>query len=66
MALGCGHPMGLLALFDLIGLDTVRAIGVSMHPEFKEPLDSPSSILDRMVDAGLLGKKTGHGFYPYL
>jgi 3-hydroxybutyryl-CoA dehydrogenase len=65
MVLGCGHPMGPLALSDLIGLDTVRAIGVSMYEEFKEPLYSPPPLLDRMVDAGLLGKKTGHGFYPY-
>ena len=65
MVLGCGHPMGPLALADLIGLDTVQAIGVSMYEEFKEPLYSPPPILDRMVDAGLLGKKTGHGFYSY-
>jgi len=65
MVLGCGHPMGPLALSDLIGLDTVRAIGVSMYDEFKEPLYSPPPLLDRMVEAGLLGKKSGHGFYPY-
>lgn len=65
MVLGCGHPMGPLALSDLIGLDTVRAIGVSMYEEFKEPLYSPPPLLDRMVEAGLLGKKSGHGFYPY-
>ena len=65
MVLGCGHPMGPLALSDLIGLDTIRAIGVSMYDEFKEPLYSPPPILDRMVEAGLLGKKAGHGFYPY-
>lgn len=65
MVLGCGHPMGPLALADLIGLDTVRAIGVSLYEEFKEPLYSPPPILDRMVEAGLLGKKSGHGFYPY-
>ncbi len=65
MVLGCGHPMGPLALSDLIGLDTVRAIGISMYEEFKEPLYSPPPILDRMVEAGLLGKKAGHGFYPY-
>lgn len=65
MVLGCGHPMGPLALSDLIGLDTVRAIGQSMYEEFKEPLYSPPPLLDRMVDAGLLGKKSGHGFYPY-
>lgn len=65
MVLGCGHPMGPLALSDLIGLDTIRAIGVSLYDEFKEPLYSPPPLLDRMVDAGLLGKKTGHGFYAY-
>lgn len=65
MVLGCGHPMGPLALSDLIGLDTIRAIGASMYDEFKEPLYSPPPLLDRMVDAGLLGKKSGHGFYGY-
>ncbi|WP_415172803.1 3-hydroxybutyryl-CoA dehydrogenase [Nocardioides sp.] len=65
MVLGCGHPMGPLALSDLIGLDTIRAIGISMYEEFKEPLYSPPPLLDRMVDAGLLGKKSGHGFYAY-
>lgn len=65
MVLGCGHPMGPLALSDLIGLDTIRAIGISMYEEFKEPLYSPPPLLDRMVDAGLMGKKSGHGFYAY-
>jgi 3-hydroxybutyryl-CoA dehydrogenase len=65
MQLGCAHPMGPLALADLIGLDTVRAIGVSMYEEFKEPLYSPPPLLERMVDAGLLGQKSGRGFYQY-
>lgn len=65
MVLGCGHPMGPLALCDLIGLDTIRAIGVSLYEEFKEPLYSPPPLLERMVEAGLLGKKSGQGFYPY-
>jgi 3-hydroxybutyryl-CoA dehydrogenase len=65
MVLGCGHPMGPLALTDLIGLDTVRAIGVSMYDEFKEPLYSPPPLLERMVGAGLLGKKSGQGFFAY-
>ncbi len=65
MVLGCGHPMGPLALSDLIGLDTLKAIGQSMYEEFKEPLYSPPPLLDRMVDAGLLGKKSNQGFYPY-
>lgn len=65
MVLGCGHPMGPLALTDLIGLDTVRSIGRSMYEEHKEPLYAPPPLLDRMVEAGLLGKKTGHGFHRY-
>lgn len=65
MMLGCGHPMGPLALCDLIGLDTIRAIGSSMYDEFKEQLYSPPPLLDRMVGAGLVGKKVGQGFYKY-
>ncbi len=61
MVLGYGHPMGPLALSDLIGLGTIRAVGISMYEEFKEPLYSPPPLLDRMVDAGLLGKKSGQG-----
>ncbi|WP_394619011.1 3-hydroxybutyryl-CoA dehydrogenase [Lentzea sp. JNUCC 0626] len=63
MQLGCAHPMGPLRLTDLIGLDTVAAIADSLYEEFKEPLYSPPPLLLRMVDAGLLGKKTGRGFY---
>ncbi|WP_131747726.1 3-hydroxybutyryl-CoA dehydrogenase [Frankia sp. Cppng1_Ct_nod] len=65
MVLGCAHPMGPLALADLIGLDTTKAIAESMYDEFKEPLYSPPPLLMRMVDAGLLGKKNGRGFYDY-
>lgn len=65
MVLGCGHPMGPLALCDLIGLDTIRAIGISMYDEFKEPLYSPPPLLDRMVEAGLVGTKVGQGFYAH-
>lgn len=65
MVMECGQPMGPLCLADLIGLDTVRAIGISMYEEFKELLYSPPPLLERMVDAGLLGKKSGHGFYAY-
>lgn len=65
MVLGCAHPMGPLALTDLIGLDTTKAIAESMYDEFKEPLFSPPPLLLRMVDAGLLGKKSGRGFYDY-
>lgn len=65
MVLGCAHPMGPLRLADLIGLDTIKAIAEAMYDEFKEPLYSPAPFLLRMVDAGLLGKKTGRGFYEY-
>jgi 3-hydroxybutyryl-CoA dehydrogenase len=65
MVLGCAHPMGPLALTDLIGLDTTKAVAESMYAEFKEPLYSPPPLLMRMVDAGLLGKKSGRGFYEY-
>jgi 3-hydroxybutyryl-CoA dehydrogenase len=65
MVQGCAHPMGPLALADLIGLDTTKAIAESMYAEFKEPLYSPPPLLLRMVDAGLLGKKSNRGFYDY-
>jgi 3-hydroxybutyryl-CoA dehydrogenase len=65
MVQGCAHPMGPLALADLIGLDTVMAVAVSMYEEFKEPLYAPPPMLLRMVDAGLLGRKSGRGFHRY-
>ncbi|GAA0609993.1 3-hydroxybutyryl-CoA dehydrogenase [Sporichthya brevicatena] len=65
MVLGCAHPMGPLALADLIGLDTIKAIADSMYEEFKEPLYFAPPLLLRMVDAGLLGKKSGRGFHDY-
>lgn len=65
MVLGCAHPMGPLALADLIGLDTIKAIAESMYDEFKEPLYFAPPLLLRMVDAGLLGKKSGRGFHTY-
>jgi 3-hydroxybutyryl-CoA dehydrogenase len=63
MVRGCAHPMGPLALCDLIGLDTVMAVAESLYDEFKEPLFAPPPLLSRMVDAGLLGRKVGRGFY---
>lgn len=63
--LGLAHPMGPLALADLVGLDTVKSIADSMYAEFKEPLFSAPPLLLRMVEAGLVGKKTGSGFYQY-
>jgi 3-hydroxybutyryl-CoA dehydrogenase len=65
MVLGCAHPMGPLHLADLIGLDTVNAIAAAMYEEFKEPLYSAPPQLLRMVDAGLLGRKSGRGFFEY-
>ncbi len=65
MVEGCSHPMGPLRLTDLIGLDTTLAVAESLYEEFKEPLYAPPPLLSRMVDAGLLGRKTGRGFYDY-
>jgi 3-hydroxybutyryl-CoA dehydrogenase len=65
MVLGCNHPMGPLALADLIGLDTTMAVAESLYEEFKEQLYAPPPLLSRMCDAGLLGRKTGRGFYTY-
>ena len=65
MVLGCNHPMGPLALCDLIGLDTTMAVAESLYEEFKEQLYAPPPLLNRMCDAGLLGRKSGRGFYRY-
>ncbi|MBL1109019.1 3-hydroxybutyryl-CoA dehydrogenase [Streptomyces sp. 5-8] len=65
MELGCAHPMGPLRLADLIGLDTVAAIAESLYDEFREPLYAPPPLLHRMVEAGLLGRKSGRGFHTY-
>ncbi len=65
MVEGCNHPMGPLRLTDLIGLDTTMAVADSLYAEFKEPLYASPPLLSRMVEAGLLGRKTGRGFYDY-
>ena len=65
MVEGCAHPMGPLALADLIGIDTTEAVAESLYEEFKEPLYAPPPLLLRMREAGLLGRKTGQGFYSY-
>jgi 3-hydroxybutyryl-CoA dehydrogenase len=65
MVKGCAHPMGPLALADLIGLDTTAAVAQSMYEEFKEPLYAAPPLLLRMCEAGLLGRKTGQGFFRY-
>jgi 3-hydroxybutyryl-CoA dehydrogenase len=65
MVKGCAHPMGPLALADLIGLDTTVAVADSLYEELKEPLYAPPPLIARMVEAGLLGRKSGQGFYGY-
>ena len=65
MVTGCAHPMGPLALADLIGLDTTMAVADSLYDEFREQLYAPPPLLARMVEAGLLGRKSGRGFYDY-
>jgi 3-hydroxybutyryl-CoA dehydrogenase len=65
MRLGCNHPMGPLALSDLIGLDTVYFIAISLYDELKETRFAPPTLLKRMVAAGRFGRKNGKGFYDY-
>jgi 3-hydroxybutyryl-CoA dehydrogenase len=65
MVKGCAHPMGPLALADLIGLDTLLAVSGSLYEEFRDPASVAPALLNRMVEAGLLGRKTGRGFYDY-
>jgi 3-hydroxybutyryl-CoA dehydrogenase len=65
MQLGCGHPMGPLALTDFIGLDTAARIAEIMFQEYREPRYAPPPLLRRMVVAGLHGRKSGRGFYDY-
>ena len=65
MVQGCAHPLGPLALADLIGLDTTMAVAESLYKEFKEPLYAAPPLLSRMVEAGLLGRKSGRGFHTY-
>lgn len=65
MERGCAHPLGPLRLADLVGLDTVAAIAASLYDEFRKTPLRPAPLLRRMVEAGLLGRKTGRGFHAY-
>jgi 3-hydroxybutyryl-CoA dehydrogenase len=65
MKLGCGYPMGPLTLLDYIGLDTSMWAAEAIYNEYKDPLYAPPPLLRRMVNAGMLGKKSGKGFYDY-
>jgi 3-hydroxybutyryl-CoA dehydrogenase len=65
MRLGCGLPMGPLALMDLIGIDTAYEILDTMYKQSRDRLHAPSPVIKQMVTAGLLGRKSGRGFYTY-
>jgi 3-hydroxybutyryl-CoA dehydrogenase len=65
MVKGCAHPMGPLALSDLLGLDTVLNVAEILYTEHREQLFAPPPLLQRLVAAGLLGRKSGRGFYSY-
>jgi 3-hydroxybutyryl-CoA dehydrogenase len=65
MQLGAGHPMGPFTLLDFVGLDTVHKIAEIMFTEYRESRYAPPPLLKRMVLAGMLGKKSGKGFYDY-
>ena len=65
MRLGCGLPMGPLALMDLIGIDTAYEILVTMYQQSRNRLHAPAPIIKQMMTAGLLGRKSGRGFYTY-
>jgi 3-hydroxybutyryl-CoA dehydrogenase len=62
---GCGHPMGPLALLDLVGNDVSLEIIESLYGEFRDPFLAPAPLLKQMVAAGLLGRKSGRGFFDY-
>jgi 3-hydroxybutyryl-CoA dehydrogenase len=65
MKLGCGYPMGPFALLDYVGLDTTLWATEAIYEEYKDPLYAPPPLLRRMVASGILGKKSGKGFYDY-
>jgi 3-hydroxybutyryl-CoA dehydrogenase len=65
MVTGCSHPLGPLALADLIGLDKIKEVADSMYAETRQPLYASPPLLNRMVEADHLGRKRGKGFFDY-
>jgi len=65
MKLGCGYPMGPFTLLDYVGLDTTLWAAEAIYEEYKDPLYAPPPLLRRMVLSGMLGRKSGKGFYDY-
>jgi 3-hydroxybutyryl-CoA dehydrogenase len=63
--LALGYPLGTFQLLDIVGLDIHRAVSLSLYEQFKEPRFAPPPLVDRMISAGQLGRKTGEGFYTY-
>ncbi len=65
MKVGCGYPMGPFELLDVVGLDVSLAIQRALYLEFREPGFAPATLLEHLVTAGYLGRKTGKGFRDY-
>jgi len=65
LVLGLGYPMGPFTLLDIVGLDTHRAVSMSIYEQLKDPRFAPPPLVDRMIAAGRLGRKAGRGFYTY-
>jgi 3-hydroxybutyryl-CoA dehydrogenase len=65
VTLGLGYPMGTFTLLDIVGLDIHKAVSMSLYEQLRDPRFAPPPLVDRMIAAGHLGRKTGKGFYEY-
>lgn len=65
VGLGLGYPMGTFRLLDIVGLDVHKAVSMSLYDQLRDPRFAPPPLVDRMIAAGQLGRKTGEGFYQY-